>query len=150
MTDLVQRLRERLSFWRLKRDPEATFTLNFTAAQELDELLNASAAEIDRLRRENAWQLTEIKDVRAGECGWAGCGDCDPEFRCYSGRERCIRLPPQAQGEPVMWMIVHPGCVTGLTESAYETALQKATKCPPGTAVVPLYARPDAGKGEAG
>lgn len=28
-----------------------------------------------------------------GEAGlWVGCGECDPEFACYNGAVRCIRL----------------------------------------------------------
>jgi hypothetical protein len=25
--------------------------------------------------------------------GWQGCGECDCEFPCHDGKERCIRLP---------------------------------------------------------
>lgn len=38
-----------------------------------------------------------------------------------------------------MYMIVHPGCLTGPTESQFETALHRALKEPAGTEVVALY-----------
>jgi hypothetical protein len=24
---------------------------------------------------------------------WIGCGNCDPEFSCFNGETRCIRMP---------------------------------------------------------
>lgn len=50
--------------------------------------------------------------------------------------------PAAANGtmpEPVTYMLRHPGCVTGLTESGYNVAMHKLLNMPAGSALVNLY-----------
>lgn len=48
-----------------------------------------------------------------------------------------LNMPPLP--EPLTYMLVHPGCVTGLTESGFNVAMHKALDMPAGSSLVDMH-----------